>query len=140
MGRSFALIILVVTVLAACGGGDGGGMAGADTAAVAEGDPARGKEVYLKSGCSACHTFTPAGSTRNVGPNLDEAVKMYPAEFLVESITDPKAYIEKGESGSIGGDAPYRTAMPAYGPDEDPSSRLSEQELADLVAFLVSGK
>ena len=33
--------------------------------------PAAGKKVFVDAGCGACHTFTPAGTTGKVGPNLD---------------------------------------------------------------------
>lgn len=92
------------------------------------------------SGCGACHTFEAAGSTRNVGPNLDQAVRKYDADFIRESIVEPGAYVEKGQGGSIGGKEPYGTPMPAYGPDEDPPQKLTAQQLADLVAFLVQAK
>jgi len=135
--RRWAAIFVAAGFAAGCGGGDSGG--DGDGGAAPEGDPARGKEIYLASGCGACHTFTAAGTTRNVGPNLDEATKMYPAEFIRESIVDPKAYVEKGTSGSIGGDETYGTAMPAYGPEELAQQKLSEQQIADLVAFLTTG-
>lgn len=136
---------LAAGLLASCGGGDGRDEAPDDktTTAAAEsvpldqGDAARGKELYVNNGCGSCHTFEAAGSTRNVGPNLDKAVEMYPPEFLRESIVDPQAYIEKGEAGSIGGKNPYGSRMPAYGPDESPPSNLSEQDISDIVAFLV---
>jgi len=43
-------------------GGGGGG--GAGTAA--------GKQVFASAGCGGCHTLKDAGSTGNVGPNLDQ--------------------------------------------------------------------
>ena len=42
------------------------------TEPAATGDPAAGKAVFASAGCAACHTFTPAGSTGTVGPNLDK--------------------------------------------------------------------
>jgi mono/diheme cytochrome c family protein len=135
VGLRLPILLVLVVLGAGCGGGDGDGEQGEATA----GDPARGKEIFLASGCGACHTFTAAGTSRNVGPNLDEAAKMYPAEFMRESIVDPKAFIEKGTSGSIGGDQEYGTAMPAYGPEELAQQKLSEQQIADLVAFLTTG-
>ncbi len=33
---------------------------------------AAGKHVFLTAGCSGCHTLKDAGSTGNVGPNLDQ--------------------------------------------------------------------
>jgi mono/diheme cytochrome c family protein len=38
----------------------------------AEGDPAAGKTVFAAN-CTGCHTLKAAGSTGNVGPNLDQA-------------------------------------------------------------------
>ena len=147
-GSTCLAALFVAGVLAGCGGGgDEGDQAAGETTTAAsaeavpleQGDPARGKELYLNNGCGSCHTFEAAGSTRNVGPNLDEAVAMYPPEFLRESIVDPQAYIENGEAGSIGGTKPYGSRMPAYGPEESPPSNLSEQDIADIVAFLVEG-
>lgn len=138
---------MLLVCAAACGGGDesapsgGGSQTGAEDAGIdlQAGDAARGKQVYETNGCGSCHTFTPAGSTRNVGPNLDAAAEKYPPEFLLESLVDPGAYIEKGSGGSIGGDREYGLPMPAYGPDEKPPGKLTEEQLADLVAFLESG-
>jgi mono/diheme cytochrome c family protein len=140
--RAAVAVAVVALGLSACGGnGDPAITSGArgTTAAVAEGDPERGREVYLASGCGGCHTFAAAGSSRNVGPNLDEAARRYDAAFLRESVVEPEAFIEKGESGAIGGDREYATDMPAYGPEEEPPNRLTEQEVADLVAFLIEG-
>ena len=139
--KRVALGVVALAFLAGCGGEEQGEATDTETTqAVEAGNPERGKEIYLTSGCGACHTFEAAGSTRNVGPNLDKAVQKYDADFIRESIVNPGAYIEKGEAGSIGGTNPYGTRMPAYGPDEDPPSTLSEQQIADLVAFLMQGK
>ncbi len=135
--RVIAAVVLALA-LAACGGNGGEEAPRATEPEAVTGDPERGRDVYLESGCGGCHTFEAAGSTRNVGPNLDEVAAMYDAEFIRESITDPQAFIEKGSGGEIGGEMEYGTEMPAYGPDETPPQQLSEQELADLVAFLTS--
>ena len=39
-----------------------------------EGNTARGKELYVEK-CGSCHTLADAGTTGNVGPNLDEAFR-----------------------------------------------------------------
>ena len=39
----------------------------------AKGDPEAGKDVFESAGCKGCHTLKAAGSTGNVGPNLDQA-------------------------------------------------------------------
>ena len=89
---------------------------------VTKGDPAAGKLVFDAQGCGSCHTFKPAGSTGNVGPNLSEALKDKDAAFIQQSIVDPNAVIASGFQPNI---------MPqTYG------SSLSPKEIADLVAFL----
>ncbi len=108
---------------------------------VAVGDPVAGKAVFEQQGCGNCHTFAAAGSTHNVGPNLDEAVRRYDAAFVRESIVDPQAYIERGAGGSIGGDRSYNDIMPAFGPTSDlGANRLTDQQIADLVSFLTQGR
>src|SRR5436190_4806617 len=37
-----------------------------------KGDPAAGKAVFASAGCGGCHTLKAAGSSGNVGPNLDD--------------------------------------------------------------------
>jgi mono/diheme cytochrome c family protein len=89
---------------------------------VAQGDPEAGKQVFEAQGCGSCHTFKPAGSTGNVGPDLDEALQGKDAEFIQTSIVDPNAEVASGFQPGI---------MPqTYG------SQLSDKQLADLVAFL----
>jgi cytochrome c551/c552 len=63
---------------------------------------APGKAVFAAQGCGGCHTFTPAGATGKIGPDLDklpqyakEAGKPLDA-FVTESIVHPGAYIQKG--------------------------------------------
>lgn len=87
-----------------------------------KGNAAAGKKVFDAQGCGSCHTFQPAGSSGNVGPNLSEALKGKDAAFIHQSIVDPNAVIASGFQPNV---------MPqTYG------SQLSDQQLADLVAFL----
>jgi mono/diheme cytochrome c family protein len=124
-----------------CGGGDeAGGTNGKPT--LLAGDPERGQQVFLDHGCWQCHTVPSLeGETprpmRNIGPRLDLAGRTYDEAFIRRSIVEPRAYIEKGESGSIGGTVEYRTHMPTFGPTQGPPYHMSEQQLADLVAFIV---
>ena len=37
-----------------------------------QGDPAAGQKVFASAGCGGCHTLKAAGSSGNVGPNLDQ--------------------------------------------------------------------
>jgi mono/diheme cytochrome c family protein len=90
------------------------------------GNPQAGKAVFEANGCGSCHTFSPAGSTGTVGPNLDDALKGKDAAFIHESIVDPNAEIASGYSAGI---------MPqTFG------QQLSQKQLDDLVAFLQSGQ
>ena len=113
-----AALVLVVAI-PACGGEEEEqalpetveGTLPADTGGGAtEGDPANGKTIYASAGCGGCHTFSAAGSTGTVGPNLDEA-----------SI-DFDATVQQVKNGGGG--------MPAFG------DRLSDQEIADVAAFV----
>jgi hypothetical protein len=66
--RRHLLPLLVVALVAGCGGGDNGGNGGGGG-----GDNAEGKRVFAEAGCGGCHTYSPAGSSGSVGPNLDDA-------------------------------------------------------------------
>jgi cytochrome c oxidase subunit 2 len=94
---------------------------------VAKGDPAAGKQLYASNGCGGCHTFTPAGSTGKVGPNLDhlaidarKANKGSLEQYTADSIKNPGDYVVPGYPNGV---------MPTF-------SSLSDQQVADLVAFL----
>jgi mono/diheme cytochrome c family protein len=96
-------------------------------APVAKGDPAAGKQLYEANGCAGCHTFKPAGSTGKVGPDLDnlaadakKANQRSLDQYTEQSIKDPNAYVVPGFQSGV---------MPAF-------ASLSDQQLADLVAFL----
>jgi cytochrome c2 len=103
------------------------------TGSSTSGNVAAGKTVFASSGCASCHTFTPAGASGTIGPNLDTAIaadakrdnNMSLATFIKQSITDPNAYIAQGFSKGL---------MPtSFG------SQLSSSQLNDLVAFILSG-
>jgi cytochrome c551/c552 len=117
------------TTTAPSGGGGGGGGGGNATG----GNAAAGKAVFAANNCASCHTFKPANATGTIGPDLDKAPSsdakadnnMALAAFVKESIVNPDAYIAKGFSKGI---------MPTnFG------TSLSSTQLADLVAFIVSG-
>ncbi len=83
-----------------------------DTSA-AEGDPVAGKEVFLgAAACGGCHTLADAGTSGQVGPNLDDTQPS--ADLVVERVTN-----------GLG-------AMPSF------SSTLSEQQIADVAAYVSS--
>ena len=129
MRRAAALLVLLACSvgLAGCGGGEEvsptpetivGTLPAATTAeetstepeSNVEGDPANGAKVFASAGCGGCHTLEAAGSTGNVGPNLDDS---QPDESLV---------IDRVTNG--------QGAMPAF------ADSLSEQEIADVAAYV----
>jgi mono/diheme cytochrome c family protein len=75
------------------------------------GDAAAGEAVFASSGCGGCHTLEAAGSSGNVGPNLDDAK---PDEALV---------IDRVTNGM--------GAMPPFG------DSLDEQQIQDVAAYVV---
>jgi mono/diheme cytochrome c family protein len=87
------------------GGGSSGGAAKPD-----------GKQVFASAGCGGCHTLKDAGSTGNVGPNLDQ---LKPSKSTVQHQVE------------VGGGA-----MPAF------KGRLSAAEIAAVADYVssVAGK
>jgi cytochrome c551 len=88
------------------GGGGGGGGGG-------EGDAAAGEAVFTAN-CGSCHTLEEAGTSGNIGPNLDE------------STVDLDAAVQQVTEGGGG--------MPAFG------GQLTEQEIQDVAAFVVASQ
>jgi putative copper resistance protein D len=93
------------------------------------GDPARGREVFGRLGCFACHTvsgesFPPSSAA---GPDLSDVGAHHPAGYLLESIINPNAIIVDGP-GYMTPDG--RSVMP------DVDKNMSVAEVIDLVAFL----
>jgi mono/diheme cytochrome c family protein len=90
------------------------------------GDAAAGEAVFTAQGCGGCHTFSAAGTSASVGPDLDEALQGKDAAFVSESIVDPNKEITSGYAANI---------MP-----QDFGSKLSQKQLDDLVAFLLQSQ
>jgi mono/diheme cytochrome c family protein len=86
---------------------------GAGTGEV-EGDAAAGAEIFASNGCGSCHTLADAGSTGTIGPNLDE------------SSVDFAGAVEQVTNGGGG--------MQAF------SGTLSEEEIADVAAYVVAAR
>jgi mono/diheme cytochrome c family protein len=74
------------------------------------GDATAGKQVFESAGCTACHTLSAAGSTGNVGPNLDQAKPSF--ELVVQRVT-------LGQGG-----------MPSF------KDQLTPQQIADVAQFV----
>jgi cytochrome c oxidase subunit 2 len=86
-----------------------------------------GLAVFNGQGCNGCHTFTPAASGGQIGPNLDKL----PAEakaagkplkaFIHESILNPNAYIEPSYQAGV---------MPSF------EGQIPPKDLDSLVQYL----
>lgn len=92
----------------------------------------RGRELYTKRGCNACHSVD---GTSGVGPSFkgiygkevvlqDGAAVTIDENYLRESIFEPQAKIVKG----------YPPVMPSF------KGIVSEDEVADIIAFIRSLK
>jgi sulfur-oxidizing protein SoxX len=136
--RKLMLLVVFILVLGlvACGGESAPASEGGQ--ATGAGDAGAGKELFnqgligTQPGCMTCHSLEPGVTL--VGPSLAsigaEAGSMVSGqsaeEYLRQSILAPGEYVVEGFADGI---------MPANYGDE-----LSEQQLNDLVAFLLSLK
>jgi mono/diheme cytochrome c family protein len=59
---------------------------GATAAPAPGGGGTDGKQIFETAGCAGCHTLADAGSTGNVGPNLDQAKP--PKSLVVQRVTN----------------------------------------------------
>ena len=75
-----------------------------------------GAAVFAAMGCGGCHHLSAAGSTGEIGPDLDIVLASHTAESLKAKITSPTP----------------GTAMP-----EDFEKRMSATELDALVGYLL---
>jgi cytochrome c551/c552 len=98
--------------------------------AMATANPSNGQTLALANGCVGCHAVDPA--IQMTGPNwhdignvaVNRIATYGPALYLYESIVAPNAYI-----------------VPGYAPNIMPQNYdqiLSEQDLADMVAYLLA--
>lgn len=105
---------------------------GDDAGALASAGLAQAKtaqQIFTAAGCAGCHTFSPAGSNGNIGPNLDDlaaaAGKREPGksaeEYIRESLTKPDAFIVDG----------FPNAMPPY------EGRLTDKQIQALIDYML---
>jgi nitric oxide reductase subunit C len=146
----FLMVVLVFALmLAACGGG-GEPAAPAEPAApgaATGGDAAAGKELFAQSvlagnaGCATCHSLE-AGKIL-VGPSMagiasraGSAVAGESAEqYIRQSIMDTNAFLAKGCNAADPEAQCAANLMP-----QDWPAKLSEQQIDDLVAYLLTLK
>ena len=103
------------------------------TTAAAAAPSAAGKAIFVSAGCGACHTFKAAGTSANVGPDLDSApatdakkANMSLADFVRESIVNPNAFIASGFPKGV---------MP-----QNFGTSLGKAKIDTLVSFITGGK
>src|SRR3954463_7862886 len=92
--------------------------AGASPAQVA----AAGKKLFADNGCGGCHALKDAGTTAQVGPDLDKVLKGKDETFIRTSIVKPNAFVEKGYQPGV--------MPPNFG------QTLSKDDLNALVSYL----
>ena len=90
-----------------------------------QGDAVAGRQAFEAEGCGGCHTFSAAGTSGSIGPNLDEALEGDDPEFVRESIVEPNAEVASGFAPNV---------MP-----QDYGQNLTQEQLDGLVAFLTQG-
>ena len=128
MARYVVTLVLILGALGLVGAGcGGGGDSSAPPATTAEtttgggqtttgggdtGDAVNGKVLFASAGCGSCHTYSKAGSSGSIGPNLDDLGPSF--DTVVRQVAN--------------GGGP----MPSF------KDQLSAQEIRDVAAF-VSG-
>jgi cytochrome c oxidase subunit II len=90
--------------------------------AAAAAGSAQGKTLFTQQ-CGTCHALADAGTTAEVGPDLDKVLAGKDADFIRKSIVDPNAEIAPGFQPNV---------MPGnFG------KLLSQQQLDSLVEYLL---
>lgn len=134
MHKTVSVIVTVIAILlTACGGQSSGPVVG---------DVKRGEQLYNQStlgsksaeGCVSCHNYDEAAGDDDKAPytagTAARAESRVPGltaeEYIKESIVEPNAYVVEGfNEGDM-----YQTWV----------EELSEQQMADLVAYLLTEK
>ena len=107
--RRAALIVIAAAAVAGCGS--------EERAKPSDVKDEPGLRVFQAQGCGSCHRLASAGSSSSIGPNLDNALRNRDRDSITRAIVSP----------------PRNSVMPA-----DFGTRMSEEELGQLVDFLVA--
>lgn len=115
-----------VAAVAGVPGEDTGQLASAGLAGATEPE-----QIYTAAGCGGCHTFTPAGTSASVGPDLDELASvadqresgLSAEEYTEEAIVEPDAFVVDGFAAGV---------MP-----DNYGEQLDEEQLGALVEYLL---
>ena len=119
LGAGIAAAALAFAVVAIAVGIEGGGH---DPPAAARASDDSGRAIFTRMGCGSCHTLAAAGSTGQMGPDLDGALEHHTRATLIAQIKAPAS------DGSFSG-------MPT-----DFASRMNARELDTLVDFLLASR
>jgi len=111
-----ASYVASVAGLPARGGGAEAGGGTTTGGGETEGGAPDGEAIFAEAGCGGCHTLDAAGTSGNVGPNLDDAKP--PKELVIERVTNGQG------------------AMPSF---KDKYSPEQIQAVADYVVASTSG-
>jgi mono/diheme cytochrome c family protein len=97
-----------------------------------EGDPTRGREVFMKFECYSCHQVVgemfPEPGGEAVGPELSQMAPLHPLEYFASAVMNPGAVIREERSRA----EDSRSKMPSF------NDVMTVEELIDLAAFLKS--
>jgi cytochrome c oxidase subunit 2 len=111
-----------MTAPAPSAGGGGGARGGPLTEAAAKRLFVAGNPSTSATACGSCHTLGDAGTSGQVGPNLDKGLKGKTPAYIKQSIEKPNAVITPGYRPNI--------MPPNY------AQLLSTAQLDALVAYL----
>lgn len=97
-----------------------------------QGDASKGREVFVKFACFACHRVAGEGfpdpGAAAVGPELTQMGAMHPLEFFAESVIHPDAVIAHDRFKANDGRSMMRTV----------NNLMTVEELINLSAYLAS--
>ena len=93
----------------------------------AGGDRANGKELFTQK-CSSCHVLADAGTTGNVGPNLDDGFRRAREDGMTE------ATVRQVVRGQIA----YPVTSPVTGSPGMPADIVTGQDANDVAAYVAA--